>query len=927
AKSALDDVVTGEETEGREIEAYVVKRIGGILGIPTAQLPRRKKLSSLGYTSIQAQRLKYQIERDYQLELTSAQVNEQQSIIQLTQLLQQRINEAGIVGLKDETGLCCPEVSGNEAERYGVFPLSDIQESYYVGRKLSLNGDRAGSQLYLEISVESLDIYRLNQAWETLIANHDMLRTVALGGERQQTLAETPGYIFKVIDLRIKPPEERQCGFLRVRQTMTDKIFDLTRWPRFEIKVSLIADNRCVIHFSIDTFIVDGSSLNLLFNQWEQGYLDADSVPARPEIGFRDYIIAQKAFEKMPRYQRDMNYWLMRFPSLPSGPQLPVAGGDSHDVPRVRLSERLSAAEWRALLEKAQALNVSGSALILSLFTRLLYRWSGERAFSLILTHFNRPPLHPDIDKIVGPFTSTSLWVTEADSADFESWIQRQQMLLWQDMDHSNVSGIQLLRELKARRKIGSSLLLPVVFTSALSTFNVGGKPYAKSVLNQITYRLTQTPQIYLDHQVGEENGELVFSWDVAESYFGAELIRHLFADYCRILRRLAATPGTWTDSLMEDENVQADAAGIPLLLYGAEAEKFQPFPLTDQQQAYAFGRTRYACGGSDNCLVYAEFEMDNPDLGRLEQGWQRLIRRHDMLACRVSMRGTQHIQADPEAYRIVLTDLSDNPPSVLASRLAEIKNEMMSRVFELDSWPCFEVRLTKTGGNSARLHLCIDMLIADARSIFVIINQLIEEYDNPEAFIDRPGLSFRDYVLSLEGYQKTSGYTDSLHYWQEKFSVIPSGPNLPLSRVVGDQRRYTLKGSVANWPLFETVASKLGVKPGDILLSVYAQTLAAWSDSETFSIAVPCWERLPVHQDINHIVGDFTAMAWLVVNQERNSLPDNIIAHHRTIASDLSHMAVSGLKVLRRKAAVRSLNFPVVFTEMSAGGHQRFTA
>ena len=89
-----------------------------------------------------------------------------------------------------------------------------------------------------------------------------------------------------------------------------------------------------------------------------------------------------------------------------------------------------------------------------------------------------------------------------------------------------NVSGIRVMRELKNRRKIPYAFSLPVVFTSLLGFENLEAKT---GFVDKINLSITQTPQVYLDHQVHEHVGELRFSWDVAEDYYAMISLERYF--------------------------------------------------------------------------------------------------------------------------------------------------------------------------------------------------------------------------------------------------------------------------------------------------------------------------------------------------------------------------------------------------------------
>ena len=90
------------------------------------------------------------------------------------------------------------------------------------------------------------------------------------------------------------------------------------------------------------------------------------------------------------------------------------------------------------------------------------------------------------------------------------------------------LSGVRVLRELARVQGRQGTGAMPVVFTSTLNlpreananadaapATALGGLPFG-----QMVYSISQTPQVWLDHQVGEVGGALTFNWDVVEELF-----------------------------------------------------------------------------------------------------------------------------------------------------------------------------------------------------------------------------------------------------------------------------------------------------------------------------------------------------------------------------------------------------------------------
>ena len=85
------------------------------------------------------------------------------------------------------------------------------------------------------------------------------------------------------------------------------------------------------------------------------------------------------------------------------------------------------------------------------------------------MTTLVRPNIHPDINNIVGDFTSTSLveinWNNEKNFVDN---IKAVQLRLAEDLSHNLYSGVEFIRAM-TRYKKWENFLMPIVFTSAIN--------------------------------------------------------------------------------------------------------------------------------------------------------------------------------------------------------------------------------------------------------------------------------------------------------------------------------------------------------------------------------------------------------------------------------------------------------------------------
>jgi amino acid adenylation domain-containing protein len=203
---------------------------------------------------------------------------------------------------------------------------------------------------------------------------------------------------------------------------------------------------------------------------------------------------------------------------------------------------------------------------LLAAYVEVLKVWSKSPHFTINLTLFNRLPLHPQVNDIVGDFTSLTLLAVDSSGQEgFEVRARRIQEQLWEDLDHRYVSGVRVLRELNQRQGGRLRTAMPVVFTSVLNQatsdqesstpFNLGAagqEAFGFVDSEGEIYSISQTPQVWIDHQVGEQGGVLIFNWDAVEELFPEGLLDDMFDAYCRLLQRLADEDMAWQQTLRQ---------------------------------------------------------------------------------------------------------------------------------------------------------------------------------------------------------------------------------------------------------------------------------------------------------------------------------------------------------------------------------------
>ena len=435
-----------------------------------------------------------------------------------------------------------PKVVHEEKKRFEIFELSDIQTAYWLGK----TGDYALSGIstvfYYELETGILEPDRLQQALRKLIYRHDMMRTVLIKGEAmQQVLATVPEYTIPVTDLTVSGQTPEQ-----LREEMSHPVFDESVWPLFKMHLVRISESTMRLMMCFNNIIYDGYSIAILLDELGTFYREPERPVTRESITFRDYLETMRNWKRGKEYEADREYWMQRAETMLPAPELPVVQG-SDRIAGERLSHieaRLSAAQYERLRSKAAALDITPTAVLLSAYGAVLAGWSKTRHFTLNLTRFNRIPFSDEIHQVVGDFTSLVLADIDCrPELSITEFMQETQKKLAEDLSHPYYSGVDVLREYARRNEIVGKESMPIVFTSALG---FAGKVTREHALGRRVYNSSQTPQVWLDHQVMDDDNELILSWDYVEKLFPNGMIEDMFNTYVQLLEELAKDDEIW---------------------------------------------------------------------------------------------------------------------------------------------------------------------------------------------------------------------------------------------------------------------------------------------------------------------------------------------------------------------------------------------
>ncbi|MBE0369474.1 non-ribosomal peptide synthetase [Pseudoalteromonas aurantia] len=443
-----------------------------------------------------------------------------------------------------------PQIDPQPQDRYKPFPLTDIQQAQWFGRSGIFSITVAGHG-YAEFDCAGKDLDLLEKAFNQIIDEHEQMRMLVLPNLQQQVLESVDYYRFKRYDMRGKSEQELQVSLDAVRERMSHEILPSDVWPIFEVCATLWDDN-LRLHFNFDLLVGDAWSFRVIIDEWARIYDDPDNYrPSPKNLSYRDYVLALEELESSPLFERDLAYWQEQLVDLP--PPLPMIATPEEitEVTAEHYSIVLDEQQWTDLKAVIQQKKLTPSGFFASAFSEVISLWNSVSQHTLNMTVFNRLPLHPDVNQLmVGEFNSFQLVkVDNKGERSLQSRAVEVQSLMWQHLEHRSITGVRLMRELTqmTESSVGEAIM-PVVFTSTLA-HHEGETDMPTLAPGKWVYEVSQTPQVWMEHHLWEEDSELALHIDVVAGLFPDGLMEDFVATYESLIQRLIYDDSAWQRS------------------------------------------------------------------------------------------------------------------------------------------------------------------------------------------------------------------------------------------------------------------------------------------------------------------------------------------------------------------------------------------
>lgn len=444
---------------------------------------------------------------------------------------------------------------------YTPFELNNIQMAYYLGRFDNFELGNISTHSYNEFKFKFIDHKKLEFAINKLIQRHLGLRTIFKNG-MQQYLEIFENYEVKFFEIF---DEEK---FLEVRSSLSHKIYQTDQFPLFDILVTKCNfDNQepfYILHIGFDILLMDGNSTRIFYDELSALYLEPEKTFEPILVNYRDYALQVAKIRNSKLFIQDKEYWFKKLPEYNFEYNLPFKCRvtDVEHPHFTSISKAVPLEIWEQLKEKAITYNIGLTTIILTIYGKVLSKWSNQKQITINLTLFNRLPLHPQINSVLGDFTVLELFnfVDKQDRCNVIDEINLIQRKLWDDLDHNLFDGIDFQRMIRDEYGVESKkLIAPIVLTSILgieSEFN--NQPFINSDFIENYFSSNQTSQTWLVNHAYTTKDGFVSKWDYVEELFDQNTIINMQDDYCSLISKLAST--NWQiESFPKVDNTQSE--------------------------------------------------------------------------------------------------------------------------------------------------------------------------------------------------------------------------------------------------------------------------------------------------------------------------------------------------------------------------------
>lgn len=343
-------------------------------------------------------------------------------------------------------------------------------------------------------------------------------------------------------------------------------------------------------------------------------------------------------------------------------------------------------------------------------------------------------------------------------------------------------------------------------------------------------------------------------------------------------------------------------------------------FATTPIQLAYILGREDNFELGNINAHYYMEFRCGELELKKLEIALNKVINKNPALRTIINSDGTQQVLEEIPHYAIAFEKVNAE------KEFEDLRGRWSHHTYELDKWPMFTLFVSEKE-ELHTIHLSFDCILLDGWSVRMFMEQVMGEYyDIMPKYAE---YTFQEYIFQeKEWLNENIDNSVAIEYWEKHIQTIPLAPILKYKQNFADIKEPQFKrlGFVLDSKSIEILtykAKKNKLTLSLVICATYMKVLSKWSENKDCTINITLFNRYPINEEINYVLGEFTNITLLsYYGSENNKMLDNMSKLQEQLWKHIEYRTCEGISLLRKikKSRVGEAVMPVVFTSMLAG-------
>ncbi|MBJ2348019.1 non-ribosomal peptide synthase/polyketide synthase [Pseudomonas alvandae] len=425
----------------------------------------------------------------------------------------------------------------------------------------------------------ALSLSALEQAFASLVARHETLRTV-FQRQADDSLLQVPTDAPLMIerqDLSGLPAGEREQAVRQAAQAQSMRPFDLSNGPLLRVELLKLDAQEHVLLLTLHHIVSDGWSMNVLIDEFIRCY-DAHEAGVSPQlpdlpIQYSDYALWQRRWLEAGEQARQLAYWqaqlgdehpVLELPTDHSRPAVPSYRGSRYEF-------AIDSGLAEQLRGTARQQGVTLFMLLLGAFNVLLHRYSGQSDIRVGVPIANRN--RDEIEGLIGFFVNTQVLRTELDGQTrVDELLHRVKEIALGAQAHQDLPFERLVDALKLERSLSHTPLFQVMYNHQPQVADVTTIRTASGLeLGMIEWQ-TRTTQFDLTLDTYEKAGTLHAALTYSEDLFEAPTIARMARHWLRLLTAMIADP---TRRIGELPLLDADEHATLVHAWNATAQRY----------------------------------------------------------------------------------------------------------------------------------------------------------------------------------------------------------------------------------------------------------------------------------------------------------------------------------------------------------------